>query len=145
MSTITLKSLTVGDRIAIHDLVAAYSWLCDTGELDDIPELFAEHGVFDEQVLGVPRCEGREAVKGLFHAMNDAEIPFIIHMISNERVSSYDGSQATGTCHLHAQGQVNGNPLDVFGYYADEYIKLDSRWLFSSRTLVALTPTKLIM
>lgn len=137
--------MEVADRIAIHDLVAAYSWLCDSKRFDGISELFAEHGVFDERVLGVPRCEGREAVRGLFHAMNDAEIPFVIHMISNERVSSYDGSLATGTCHLNAQGQINGNPLDVLGYYDDEYVKVDRRWLFSSRTLVALAPTKPIM
>jgi hypothetical protein len=96
-------------------------------------------------VLGAPRCEGRDAVHGLFHSLGDAEIPWVVHIITNERISSGDGTTAKGTCHLHARGWVNGNQLDVIGYYDDRYVKVDGRWLFANRTLVAFTPPNPVM
>jgi ketosteroid isomerase-like protein len=141
----TTPNISVEDRIAIHDLVAAYSWRCDTKDFDGISALFAEDGVWDEQVLGAPRCEGREAVHGLFHALNDAEIPLAVHMISNERISEGDENSAKGTCHLRTYGSVNGTPLDVIGYYDDAYVKIDGQWLFASRTLVGFTPPQKVM
>jgi hypothetical protein len=145
MSTTAGTRINVEDRIAIHDLVAEYSWRCDTGNFDGIAELFAEDGVWDEQVLGAPRCEGREAIHGLFHALNDADIPFAEHIISNERVTAGDEHSATGTCHLRTGGAVNGTPLDVHGYYADTYVKVDGTWLFASRTLHGFTPPTKVM
>lgn len=141
----TTPNVSVEDRIAIHDLVAAYSWRCDTKNFDGISALFAEDGVWDEQVLGAPRCEGREAIHGLFHALNDADIPLAIHMISNERISDGDDTSAKGTCHLRTYGSVNGTPLDVIGYYDDEYTKIDGQWFFASRTLVGFTPPQKVM
>lgn len=141
----TAVGVSVEDRIAIHDLVAAYSWRCDTKDFDGISALFADDGVWDEQVLGAPRCEGREAVQGLFNALNDADIPLAVHMISNERISEGNATSAKGTCHLRTYGSVNGTPLDVIGYYDDEYTKIDGRWFFASRTLVGFTPPQKVM
>ena len=136
---------TIADRLAIHDLVAEYSFRCDTKDFDGISELFAEDGSWDEQVLGAPVCQGREAIHGLFHALNDADIPLCMHNISNERVTELDGNRAKGTCHLRTDGAVNGTPLDVHGYYDDEYTKVDGRWLFARRTLVAFVEPKKVM
>lgn len=144
-TTVDASTTTMADRLAIHDLVAEYSFRCDTGDFDGISELFAEDGTWDEQVLGAPVCEGREAIHGLFHALNDADIPLCMHNISNERVTELDDSRAKGTCHLRTDGVVNGTPLDVHGYYDDEYTKVDGRWLFARRTLVAFVEPKKVM
>jgi SnoaL-like domain len=144
-TTPTTPGVGIEDRIAIHDLVAAYSWRCDTKDFDGISALFAEDGVWDEQVLGAPRCEGREAVHGLFHSLNDAEIPFVVHMISNERIADGGKNWAKGTCHLRTYGSVNGTSVDVIGYYDDEFVKIDGQWFFASRTLVGFTPPQKVM
>lgn len=136
---------TIADRLAIHDLVAEYSFRCDTKDFDGIADLFAEDGTWDEQVLGAPVCEGRDAIDVLFRALNDADIPLCMHIITNERVTELDGNQAKGTCHLRTAGSVNGTPLDVHGYYDDEYTKVDGRWLFARRTLVAFVEPKKVM
>src|ERR1700747_1456858 len=99
-STTAPPAVAIEDRLGIHDLVAEYSWRCDTNDLGAISDLFAEGGIWDEQVLGAPRCEGRGAVHTLFQRMVDAEIPFIVHIISNERITAFDGITAQGTCHL---------------------------------------------
>ncbi|WP_293048842.1 nuclear transport factor 2 family protein [Mycobacterium sp.] len=74
--------MSIADRLAIHDLVAEYSWRCDTGDFNGISELFADDGTWDERVLGAPLCEGRDAIHGLFQALNDAEIPLVMHITS---------------------------------------------------------------
>ncbi len=128
------------ERLAIQELGARYAFRCDTGRYSEIAELFAEDGIFDETVIGLPLCSGREAIAAFFPSMAPM-IGYLIHLSSNHQLTAYDGMTAASTTHLHVEASVLGNPVRILGYYDDRYAKVDGSWLFTRRTLVEIAPT----
>lgn len=132
--------IPVEDRLELLDLIARYAFRCDTGRYGDISELFTADGVFDESVIGLPICTGRDAIAATFQAVGQG-IEWLIHLNGNHQATGYDGTSATATCHLHVEGSVNGRAIRILGYYDDAYRKVEGRWLFERRTLVEIAPT----
>lgn len=134
-----MSDITVEDRLLIQELSAQYAFRVDTRRYADAPELFAEDGIWDETVLGIPRCESREQIAAFFPLMSETDLEFMIHINANHQILEFDGESARGTVHLHVAGRMNGKDMTIYGYYDDTYIKRDGRWLFQSRHLVAIT------
>lgn len=130
----------IADRLDIQDLVALYTFRTDTRDFSNVPKLFAPDGVWDETVLGAPLCSGRDAIEGAFAALAAADVGFVIHINGAHQISAFAGVTASGTSHLHAELMIAGHRATVFGYYADDYVKLDGTWRFAHRKLVALAP-----
>lgn len=135
-----MSDIGIEDRLLIQELSAQYAFAVDTKRYADAPALFAEDGIWDETVLGIPRCEGRDAIAAFFPLMSQTDLEFLIHINANHRIVDFDGNNAWGTVHLHAAGRMNGSDMTIYGYYDDAYIKCDGRWLFQDRKLVAITP-----
>jgi hypothetical protein len=136
-----MPSIPVEDRLAIQEVGARYAVNCDTKRYSDMSELFAPDGTWDETVIGLPLCEGRAAVHEFFCGPGPTAVEFIHHTTSNHLINEFDGETARGTTHLYAEGRCFGNVIRVFGYYADDYIKIDGRWLFQHRQLVEIAPS----
>jgi hypothetical protein len=133
-------AVPVEDRLAIQDLVARYSFYCDTKRYQDCAPLFAEAGQFDETVIGIPLSDGRPAIDATFRGM-DGLIDFLAHLTSNHRIGTYDTDSAAGTVHVHVLGSYQGAGLEVLGYYEDDYVKQHGQWLFARRRLVEIAPS----
>jgi ketosteroid isomerase-like protein len=129
------------DRLDIQQLLAQYAFHCDTKDYEQVAELFTDDGIWDETVIGMPRCEGREAIHQFFCGMADSSLEYLIHLNGNHRLTRYDGLSAVGTTHLHVKGHFNGNAIEILGYYADQYEKHADAWLLKSRQLVEIAPS----
>jgi SnoaL-like domain len=136
-----MSNVPVEDRLAIQELVARYAVRCDTKRYAELGELFCENGSWDETVIGLPRCDSRQAIHAFFTAMAQADLVWMIHLNANHHISRFDGDTARGTAHLHCEGLFNGSHVRILGYYADEYAKVDGNWAFSSRELVEIAPS----
>ena len=49
-----MASLSIEDRIALQDLIAAYSWALDTGDAEGLVACFTEDCVMSEEVFEDP-------------------------------------------------------------------------------------------
>ena len=138
--TTVIQEVPVEDRLKIQEVGARYAFRCDTEKYDSIAELFTDDGVWDETVLGLPRCEGRTMITDVFR-QTGAAIEGLIHINSNHQITAFDGNTASATTHLLAEGRYNGNAIRIFGYYADDYAKVDGEWKFSHRKLFEILPS----
>ena len=136
-----MSNIPVEDRLGIQELAARYAFRCDTARYDEVGELFAEDGAWDETVVGLPLCEGREAIHEFFSSMAQADLEWMIHVCGSHELTGFEGDSARGTVHLLCEGLFNGNLVRILGYYADEYAKVDGNWVFSHRKLVEIAPS----
>lgn len=135
-----MTAVPVADRLDIQELVALYTLRTDTRDFRAVPDLFAEDGVWDETVLGAPLCAGREAIDAAFGALAAADVRYVVHINGAHHIATFTGDSASGTLHLHAELMVGDRRVTVFGYYADEYVKVNGRWRFARRKLAELAP-----
>jgi hypothetical protein len=96
--------------------------------------------VFDESVIGLPRCAGRAEIEAVFPSVGDA-LEYLIHINANHQITEYGDGRASATCHLHAEGRYLGSDFRILGYYADDYVKVEDRWLFAHRKLIEIAPS----
>jgi hypothetical protein len=130
------------DRFELQELGARYAVNCDTKRYSAISELWAPDGTWDETIIGLPLCEGRAAIHEFFCGPAPEAVEFIHHIASNHVIDEFDGQTARGTTHLYAEGCFFGNRVRVLGYYADEFVKVDGRWLFQRRELKEIAPSE---
>jgi hypothetical protein len=133
------QSLTPEDRCAIEDLMARYAWSLDTGDVDAFVDCFATDGAMVEEVFGEPAAwEGTAAIRRL--AQSYREIPDFAgrqHHGANLQVTAFTEGR------VHARSFVfvtecRGDPphaLRFCGWFDDELVRIDDRWVFARRTL----------
>ncbi len=121
-------------RIAISELRSKYCWYTVRGMKQELVELFAEDGVFensrnDEDAPVV--VTGRKALDEYFSRVKPARR---VPLVMNE-VTTVNGDEAEGTCAMLGVGE------DGFcGHYIDTFRKVDGRWLFSVRRFFPYWP-----
>jgi len=136
-----MTKIPAEDRLDIQQLVAQYAFHCDTKGYERVSELFTDDGIWDETVIGMPRCEGRKAIHEFFCSMAERPLEYLIHLNGNHRLTRYGGLTAAATTHLHVKGLFNGQLIEILGYYADEYEMCGDVWLLKSRLLVEIAPS----
>lgn len=136
MSTVPLE-----DRIELLDLMHRYCWHSDRREVDQVVALFTADAVFDETEIGLPRAEGRHAVKAMIES-GLATVEHLIHYVTNHMVNDFTADTASGICFFLAEVLFkDSSHARVFGYYDDRYVKVDGQWRFRSRHVVRMMPT----
>lgn len=132
--------LSVEDRLALEDLIAAYAWALDTGDIDALVACFTPDALLIEEVFEEPDVwEGHEGIRALAtHYANSAGFPGRQHHTSQLQFFP----QADDSCHMRSFAFVtecHGEPpytLRFAGYYDDIAVKeADGRWLFGKRTI----------
>lgn len=121
------------DRLAIHELVAAYADAVTRHDADAWGALWAEDGVWELSAIpGMEHIVGREAiVSAWIEAMK--HLPQVI-ATSTLGALEVNGDRARGRAYprelvVLADGAVR---VDT-GRYDDDYVKRDGRWFFRSR------------
>jgi len=133
-------ALALEDRIAIQDLIAAYSWALDTGDTEALVACFTPDARMVEEVFEDPDIwEGHAGIRGLArHYFNAPGFPGRQHHVSQVQFFPQDAD----TVRLRAFALVTeckGEPpyvLRFTGYYQDVVVRCDDgHWRFRSRTV----------
>lgn len=133
-------ALSVDDRFALQDLIAAYGWALDTGDAEALVACFTEDARMVEEVFEDPDIwEGHEGIRGLAnHYFNAPGFPGRQHHVTQ---TQYD-VQADGSVKMRSFAFVTeceGEPpyvLRFTGWYEDHAVKgADGQWRFKARTI----------
>lgn len=132
--------LPIDDRIALQDLIAAYGWSLDTGDVDALVDCFTPDACLVEEVFDEPDIwEGHEGIRALAeHYRNAPGFPGRQHHVTQTQFTP----QQDGSCRMRSFAFVTeceGEPpylLRFAGWYEDHAVKTDSgEWLFKRRTI----------
>jgi ketosteroid isomerase-like protein len=127
------RPLTTSDRLEIQELVAKYCWAIDTHDGQSLADTFTPDGVFD----GVRRFEGRDQLVGFGrgdHLPPNRTETAAQHWVTN-MVFTGNSTAATVRSYFVRHSIIDGGPvLARVGYYVDELVKDNGRWLFKTRT-----------
>lgn len=134
------QALNVKDRLEIDELVARYCWAIDTHDGEALADTFTPDGVFD----GVRWFEGRDQLVGFGrgdHLAPNRPETAAQHWVTN-MVLSGTSTAATARSYFVRHSIVDGQPrLARVGYYVDELVKSNGRWLFRARRYRDWPPT----
>jgi SnoaL-like domain len=132
------STLTTEDRLQIQDLVSAYAWALDTGDVQGFVDCFASNGALIWDAFEEPdRWDGSEALRAFATGIQSRpESAGRQHHVSNLRVVGSDAG-AQGSCYVtvtlrEADGTVRTH---VAGYYEDTYCLEEGRWHIATRTI----------
>src|ERR1700728_3235594 len=133
-----MPALTTEDRIAINDLLAAYAWALDTGDVDALGACFTPNGGVNEEVFEEPDCwEGHANIRQFAqHFRSVPNFPGRQHHIPNSVVTGDSARCAVRSFALVTECQ--GEPPYVIrfaGYWDDKLAKVDGKWLFTERVI----------
>lgn len=128
-----MSTLTAADRLDIIELIAVYSRCIDEPRFDDLVGLFAPDGAIDCGPLG--QYQGAEGV-AQFAGVLKSVGQMMRHYTSNVIIRG-DGTRATAQVYVLALvGPGPGKLNTTTGFYEDEFVKRDGRWLFQSRKVL---------
>jgi hypothetical protein len=130
--------LTTEDRIAINDLLARYAWALDTGDVDEFVACFTPTAIVTEEVFEEPdRWEGTDGIRALIqHFRSVPNFPGRQHHVSQLLVEG-DASRCSARSFVFVT-ECRGEPpyiLRFAGYYHDQLVKSNGRWLFQQRII----------
>ena len=135
-----MNSLPVEDRLALTDLIAAYSWALDTGDADALADCFTPDCRMVEEVFEDPDIwEGHDGIRAMMaHYGSSPGFPGRQHHVTQvQYIPVDDGS--VGMRSFAFVTECHGEPpytLRFAGWYQDVAVKDDGgRWRFRTRTV----------
>ncbi|MDX9874083.1 MAG: nuclear transport factor 2 family protein [Spongiibacteraceae bacterium] len=132
-----MADFTAEERIALQDLLTAYSWALDTGDTEALVALFTPDCIMSEEVFEEPDIwHGHEGIRGLaHHYFNAPGFPGRQHHVTQSRFKRLaDGRVESQSFAFITECQ--GEPpytLRFAGWYDDIIVKSGDRWLFEKR------------
>jgi hypothetical protein len=132
------RSLTVGDRLALNELLARYAWALDTGDVDAFVACFtADAAVIEEVFEESDRWEGKESIRRLGeHYKSVPDFPGRQHHVSQVLIEG-DGRHCAIRSYVFVT-ECRGEPPYITrfaGYYEDRAVKQRGEWLFQERII----------
>jgi len=130
--------LVIEDRLAIQDLLAAYSWALDTGDLEGLVRLFTEDAVMIEEVFEEPDVwRGRDGIRKLTqHYFNVPNFPGRQHHVTQMQFAPQDDGSVNVRAFAFVTECHDEPPylLRFAGWYEDNVVKEDDgEWRFRKR------------
>ncbi|MFP8967761.1 nuclear transport factor 2 family protein [Pokkaliibacter sp. CJK22405] len=134
------------DREEIRELRVRYSHCLDSGNMDELGQIFAP----DAQVeVTVGKMEGIDAIRAgledafaLFDRDERGYYPFM-HAVSNHSIQLTGPDTAVGRCYLidfETASKPDPNPLLLLGLYVDEYQRIEGAWRITHSRLDVVWP-----
>jgi len=118
------------DRAAIGALISLYSVARDDNDLDGVVSFFAPDGIFE---VGGRQIRGHDELRS-FYQGNMEKYRTSYH-VNHTSVLSVRDQVAEGIVTGHAELAYRGTLMLAGIRYADDYRKLDDRWVFAHRRL----------
>lgn len=141
------------DRFMITEIMNRYAILHNTSDIEGYANLFTEDAIMYDDTMHYEFARGRagireEAKKDRAKYNPEAEkdgttqhLGILRHNITDTMVTlNKDGKTASGICYVQ---MITNKPgfgpvLMSQGYYRDQYVKKDGKWLISRRDIFAL-------
>lgn len=123
-------------RLVIADLLARCTQAGDARKADAYAECYTEDGVLALRGPGAEPIAGREAIRrwmrgpSVIPPPGDRPAGFVSHHLTTTRIDLTGSDTATGRVYWLVTSPVG---LDHNGYYDDQYIRPEGRWLIARR------------
>lgn len=133
-----MDSQTVIDKQLIRDLQNYYSYSIDSGEYDNLDNVFLPNAIADYGAAGFldNLDDIKETIRGALEPLTVAQ-----HVNGNEW-AEIDGDAAAAGCyfrvHMHREGVPGGEHFEMGGRYDDELVRTVDGWRFAKRTITLL-------
>jgi len=133
-----MSELHVADRLALQDLIAAYSWALDTGDEEALVACFTPDARMVEEVFEDPDIwEGHDGIRGLArHYFNAPGFPGRQHHVTQIQFTPQEDRSVNMRSFAFVT-ECEGEPpyvLRFTGWYEDHAVKgEDGQWRFRSR------------
>jgi len=132
-----MSELSTADRLQIQEVLARYSHCVDRARWDAFPALFTENCRLDlSQLMGV--YEGHAGIRQFVETLQPLGV-FMRHLVTNIVIDGAD-DHAHVECYVTAVTGSAANPNRMTGFYDDELVKQNGRWLLHRRRLMADLP-----
>ncbi len=122
-------TISLEDRIVIHELIALHGHLVDTGELERFSEVFTHDVVYDLSAMGGPTLHGVHAVSDAARRLGDGNP--LAHLVTNTVVT-------TNQKHVMARSKFLGVQRDGrvgSGVYEDALRRTADGWRIAVRSV----------
>ncbi len=130
-------ALSVADRLEIQEVLARYCHCIDRGLWDAFVELFTADCRLDlSEVFGL--FEGEQGLRRFAEQVGSLGLD-MRHMTMNVVVRG-DGARAEAEAYLLAFTGMPGSLQRIDGFYRDELVKRDGRWLLHRRRFTLALP-----
>lgn len=129
-----LKRLEIVEiKQELRDLVSLYCVACDDHDLETVMSLFAEDAVFRNPDSS-SHFKGHDEILNMYVSSHDY-MRLTYHWIHDHLVTVNGSDSASGIAIGHVEANMNGTIL-VGGFrYYDDYVRIDSKWLFAERRI----------
>jgi hypothetical protein len=133
-----MGQFATADRIEISELIARYCHAIDRGRWEEFRALFTDDCRLDlSQVMGL--YEGAEGIARFCDTMR--ALPIVMRHLTTNVVVRGEGDAARAETYVLAITGPEGGPASqTTGFYDDEFVRRDGRWLFRSRRLALDVP-----
>lgn len=117
------------DIEAIKRLRARYSLHIDSGEWDEVADLFTRDAVWEGGPVG--HYEGQDAIRTFMRAIPEL-VSFALHYVTNPLIE-VNGDEATGHWYLLEPSTMAKNNEAAWGIsmYHDRYVRENDQWKFA--------------
>ena len=135
-----MARIDVADRFALQDLIAAYSWALDTGDVDALVACFTPDARMVEEVFEDPDIwEGHDGIRGIAeHYRNAAGFPGRQHHVTQVQYFPQEDGSIKMRSFAFVTECHNEPPYELrfAGYYDDHAVRCDDgEWRFRRRTV----------
>ncbi len=132
-------TLSAGDRLAIHEVLARYARAIDFQRWEELPTLFTPDCVLDfGAVMGTH--EGHAGVRRLGEMIGATGLT-MRHYSTNVIVEPVGDGRARATSYVLAfTGPAFGSLVPTTGRYEDDFVRHDGRWLIHRRHAIIEMP-----
>lgn len=132
-----MSELTTTDRLAIQEVLSRYCHCIDRGRWDRLPRLFTEDCRLDlSQVMGL--YEGQAGIRQFTETLAPLGV-FMRHLVTNVVIEGDDARARVESYVVAVTGSAE-TPSRTTGFYEDELLKQDGRWLLHRRRLTLDVP-----
>jgi hypothetical protein len=132
-----MSELTTADRLAIQEVLARYSHCIDRGRWSKLAELFTEDCRLDlSQLMGA--YDGQAGIAQFVATLEPLGV-FMRHIVSNVVIEG-DADRAHVECYVTAVTGSPATPNRMTGFYDDQLVKQNGRWLLHRRRLAVDLP-----
>jgi len=126
---------TLGIRLELEDLNAAFAWHLDHNEIDALADLFTENALYTH---GERRSQGRNEIEALFRKRIAGGPRTSRHLYSGLQVSIESASAATGKSVCLSFAADGEPPLPARPFLVADFVDRyergrDGRWRFAER------------
>lgn len=129
------------DRFALQDLIVEYCAQIDRSNVDGVVDCFVEDAVLDLTGLGLPKVEGREAIRQFFASVFST-MAHNGHYSSNFKLDSLEGDRASAHAYVHAVGKSNeGGDVLVYAKHEFDAVRTDRGWKITQFREPVLVPS----